>query len=59
MKLNMLTVIKPGLAKGSMMVQNIFHGEAPSISAASSISVGRVLKNPVSTKIEKGSPVTM
>ena len=37
MKLKMETVINPGLAKGSMIDQKVFHGEAPSIMAASSI----------------------
>ena len=59
MQLKMETAMSPGLASGNAIIQKVRHGEAPSISAASSISVGRVLKKPVRTKIEKGSPVAM
>ena len=36
MKLKMLTVTSPGWARGNIMVQKVFMGEAPSMAAASS-----------------------
>src|SRR4051812_31828475 len=50
-----ITVAVTGFINGKIIVQNVRYGPHPSINAASSSSLGTVLRNPVYKKITKGS----
>ncbi len=58
-KLKIPTLIRPGLAIGSMIWKNVLVCEAPSTKAASAIDVGSVLKNDVRKKTVNGSEYAM
>jgi len=55
-KVNMVTVVTAGIIKGKFILQNIPKKEQPSILAASSNSLGSVIKNCLKRKILKAFP---
>lgn len=58
-KFTIITVPKTGRINGKMMLQRILRSVAPSIRAASSSSLGSVLKKLVNIRTAKGSPVAV